>query len=251
MVLDRGQIQAVVFDFGSTLIEFGDRQIDYCDAALADVLAELFGPMEYARMRAIRAANRRAPYTGEFIENDLPTISGHLVEQLYGIQPDPDQLTRILQVRFGSFVEVIETPDYLAPFLAELHQHYKLGLLSNYPDGEAIRASLRKTGLDALFDAVVVSGDVGHVKPHAVTFRTVLEQLGVPAARALYVGDNWFGDIQGSKRAGMQAAWITQWDTPEKFERQAGDLEPDLVLEHLTDLRRYLLEEETGTATGR
>ncbi|MHB0859017.1 MAG: HAD family hydrolase [Anaerolineae bacterium] len=250
MPFSRRQIQAVVFDYGSTLIEFGRDQIQYCDTALANVLTDLFGPLEFARMSALRDLDRRAPYSGDLLENDLPSISAGLVRQLYGVEPDSEQLARILQVRFQSFVKTIEAPDYLIEFLSELREHYKLGVLSNYPDGEAIRASLRKLELDSLFDAVVVSGDVGHVKPHEITFRTVLERLNTAPSQALYVGDNWFGDIQGSKRAGMQAAWITQWDTPEKFDRQEGDLEPDLVIEHLTDLRRYLIGPEETDCDG-
>lgn len=247
MAFDRGRIRAVIFDYGSTLVEFGERQIHYCDTALADTLVALFGPMDYARLRAIRDMNRRAPYTGDLLENDLPAISQHLVRQLYEVDPRPDQLERILQVRFQSFVDAVEAPDYLAAFLADLSRRYPLGLLSNYPDGQAIRASLRKLGLEPLFNAVVVSGEVGHVKPHAITFRTVLERIGASPAEALYVGDNWFGDIQGSKRAGMQAAWIIQWDTPEKFARQPGDMDADLVLHHLTDLRRYLLDDDPNS----
>jgi putative hydrolase of the HAD superfamily len=59
----------------------------------------------------------------------------------------------------------------------------RLGLLSNswantYPDE-----------LLALFDAVVISGEVGLRKPDPVIYRLVLDKLAVPAARSVFVDD--------------------------------------------------------------
>ena len=240
MTFDPSGLRAVVFDYGSTLIEFGEKQIGLCDRALTDLLGELYGPVDRAKVKEIRDRDRRAPYEGEFRENDLAGISSALVRGLFGVEPSPDELERILYVRYTSFVGAIEVEDYVAGFLDALREDFRLGLLSNYPDGPAIRDSLKKIGLHDRFDAVVVSGDVGHVKPHALPFRTVLEKLGVQPHEAIYVGDNWLGDIQGSKRVGMSAAHILQWDTPEVFERQPGDHDADLTIQHLTDLLEYL-----------
>ncbi len=232
--------QAIVFDYGNTLIEFTARQLGFCDAALAEALTAVFGPVDVKRMRVIRDRDRRAPYGGEFRENNIPAITAALVKELYGVEADSDQLERLVNVRFDSFVDSIEAPDYVAAFLAGLKKTHRLGLLSNYPCGRAVRTSLRRTGLIDYFDAVVVSGDVGRVKPHPLPFQTVLDQLGVEPAEALYVGDNWLGDVQGAKRIGMACAYITQFDTPEKFDREHDHLDPDFVIEHLTDLARHL-----------
>src|SRR5262249_43328437 len=105
-----------------------------------------------------------------------------------------------------------------------------------------IRASLDRTGIARRMDAVVVSGEVGHVKPHPLLFRTVLGQLGVEPREALFVGDNWLGDVQGAKRAGMWAAHTLQFDTLEVFDRETGHEEADLVLRHLSELEGYLGE---------
>ena len=60
--------------------------------------------------------------------------------------------------------------------------------------------------------------------------------MGVQPEATLYVGDNWLGDIQGAKRFGMRAAWITQYVPYEKFDREPGHHEPDLIIEHLQEL---------------
>lgn len=236
MSVERAQIRAVIFDYGNTLIEFTEPQIHACDTALASVLQSLYGPLDFQKLKMIRNADRVAPYRGDFVENDLAAISANAVRALYGLEPSDEELEAILRVRFQSFVDAVEAPHYLAGVLDNLAARYQLGLLSNYPDGQAIRATLDKLDLTRFFEAVLVSGDVGRVKPHAAPFRKILDLLGVAPAQALFVGDNWLGDIQGARRAGLRAAHIVQWDTPEKFSPQPGDHAPDLTISHLTEL---------------
>jgi putative hydrolase of the HAD superfamily len=52
-------------------------------------------------------------------------------------------------------------------------------------------------------EVVVSSAEVGVAKPDPALFRLALERLGVPAARALHVGDSP-EDEQGARAAGMQ-----------------------------------------------
>lgn len=237
---DASGLRAVVFDFGSTLVEFGERQLRACDRALADVMARLYGSADLARVQAVRDRQRREPYSGDFRENDLPEISARLVREVCGVEAAPEHIELILETRYRAFVEQVEAREYVRHVLQTLRERYLLGFLSNYPDAPAIRDSLRKIGLHDLFDAVVVSGEVGRVKPHPLPFLTVLGRLGARPEEALYVGDNWLGDIQGAKRVGMKAAHILQFETPEVFERQPGDHDADLVIHHLTDLLDHL-----------
>ena len=240
MSLCKEEIRAVVFDYGSTLIEFGAEQIHACDAALAETLNRLYGFVDLDALKRVRNDDRMAPYVNGYHENDMGGISRNLVNELYGREPSDEELSAILDVRHKAFVESIVAPDYVGDFLGGLRSSYKLGLLSNYPDAGALRASLHKVGLAKHFDAIVVSGDFGRIKPHELPFRKVLEGLDVRPAEAVYVGDNWLGDIQGAKKAGLLAVWTRQFDSPEKFDRQPGDVDPDIMIHHITELREHL-----------
>jgi len=233
-------IRAVIFDYGNTLVEFGESQIRSCDAALASALESLYGHVDCDRLRAIRDRDRLAPYAGDLREQNIEAITANLVKELYGAVPSREELDLLLRARFEAFVSAIVAPDYLDDFLSELHRRYRLALLSNYPDGRAIRATLENLRLTRHFDAVVVSGDVGYVKPHPAPFRVTLERLRTEPAETLHVGDNWFGDVQGAKRAGLRAAHTVQWDTPEKFQPQPGDAPADITIEHVTELLEFL-----------
>jgi len=69
----------------------------------------------------------------------------------------------------------------------------KLGLVSNA--GVDVRIVLDRAGLTPLLDAVVISHEHGTVKPQAPIFERALADLGVPAERALMVGDSPRDDV--------------------------------------------------------
>lgn len=91
------------------------------------------------------------------------------------------------------------------------------------------RGKLATVGLDG-FDAVLVSGEVGHRKPRREIFELALAQLGVSAAHAVHVGDNQVADVGGARAAGMGAVWINRTGA-------AAASEPHHVV---TDLRELL-----------
>jgi epoxide hydrolase-like predicted phosphatase len=75
----------------------------------------------------------------------------------------------------------------------------RTGLISNsWGDGIAYDPAL----MEELFDAVVISGDVGLHKPQAEIFELGAERIGVPAAEAVFV-DDLKENIAGAEAVGM------------------------------------------------
>ena len=64
---------------------------------------------------------------------------------------------------------------------------------------------LEDLGLADRFVTIVISDRVGYGKPHPVIFRAALDAAGVPAARAVHVGDSYAKDVLGAVGAGMTA----------------------------------------------
>ncbi|MBP7276185.1 MAG: HAD family hydrolase [Kiritimatiellae bacterium] len=237
------RIQALVFDYGNTVVPFGAREIARCDAALAAALGERYGPPDVNRLTAIRNEDRMAPYRGdppEYRENNLPRITARAVRMLYGKEPSPDDLQRLILSRFQAFVDAVSAPEPVPPLLERLAARYRLALCSNYPDGSAIRASLKRTGLDRFFDPVIVSADYGFVKPHPALFRELLRALGLAAENVAFIGDNWLADVQGARCAGLWSVWCRQWEAPESMPRSADDLAPHAEIRHLTELEAMI-----------
>jgi putative hydrolase of the HAD superfamily len=69
-----------------------------------------------------------------------------------------------------------------------------------------------KLGVRGALDAVIDSAIVGVEKPDPRIFHLALDRFGVPAERALHLGDNFMTDIQGGRAAGMRVALVDPFD---------------------------------------
>ena len=79
------------------------------------------------------------------------------------------------------------------------------------------RNKIDTMGLTPLFDAIVLSGEVGVHKPDIRVFNHATNLLGVPNESCVFVGDNPDADIVGALNAGMEAVWIDAWNDGDRF----------------------------------
>ncbi len=235
-------IKAILFDYGNTLIEFSNPQLEAQSQALVQALETHFGPCDQEKLTAIRRQQIRKPYENGFRENDLTAITRDLICQLYDRETPEDALQTVMEARYTAFLDAVSIDAGVKDALKLLSKHYQLVLVSNYPCSRAINDSLQQLGIMPSFSSVIVSADLGIVKPHPEIFSAALQVLptGTLASKCLFVGDNWLADIQGSKRAGMQAVLTTQYAPYDTFDRQAGDHEPDATISHFLDLQKLL-----------
>lgn len=70
------------------------------------------------------------------------------------------------------------------------------------------RGKLQALGLESVFDAVVISAEVGAAKPDPVIFHTACSALGVHPERAVHVGDRLDLDARGAQAAGLHGVWL-------------------------------------------
>lgn len=91
--------------------------------------------------------------------------------------------------------------------LARLRPKYRFGLVTNGAP-RIQREKIERAGLAPLFDAVVVSGDIGIGKPDPAIFRRALELLAVGPSEAVMIGNSLEKDIAGAQGAGIRAIWI-------------------------------------------
>jgi putative hydrolase of the HAD superfamily len=118
--------------------------------------------------------------------------------------------------------------------LVSLRDTHRMGLISNFTDGAFLRRSLRWLRLEAFFECVVVSEEVGWRKPHPRIFEMFLSQMGAAPRETLFVGDDAVCDVQGAQDAGMQTAWIVR--APRPLTRVASGARPDHTIRSLAEL---------------
>jgi len=85
--------------------------------------------------------------------------------------------------------------------IQDLRTNYSIGLLSN-ASMAIIKPLLRDHNLTELFDEVVVSSDVGHIKPYPEIFEIMLDRLGVVANEAVFIDDSK-SNVDGAAAVGI------------------------------------------------
>jgi len=105
-----------------------------------------------------------------------------------GVDPEPE-LVADLSRRDAEFMRShVKLCDDTVPFLSWLRSRGVLSaLVSNCAD--PTRALLANLGIVPLVDAVVLSCEVGSIKPNPEIYVTALEELGVAAVDAVFIDD--------------------------------------------------------------
>jgi putative hydrolase of the HAD superfamily len=236
--------RGIVFDYGNTLVPFGRREVEAIEGAIAGQLRREARGAERERVAAaLRATlvdlHREREATSR--ESDPGDVRRRTLAAL-GVEPEADgHPAAFLAAYRDAFVGVVEAgPDTREVLTGLRRRGLRLGLLSNYSLAEAIRGSLEHLGLAPLFDAVVVSADLGLVKPRRELFDEIARRLGLPPEEILFVGDNEKADVAGARAVGMRTALTTEYAASAFFfehpDENVAGVRPDLVIARLRDL---------------
>jgi FMN phosphatase YigB (HAD superfamily) len=210
-----GDFEAVLFDYGRTLVTF-----EYPAAELSAVV-ERFRP-------AIAAATgSEAPPTVAIMERVLLPLEA-LVEnpaldevrymdvfapawRRAGLELPEDLLYEILdaeQLVWDGAARVDPVGLEVLSWLGA--QGYKRAVCSNAPfPPEMMLRQVSGNGIGARVDGVVFSSQVGRRKPAPEVYLAALDTVGVDASRALFVGDRVREDYEGPLAVGMRAVICT------------------------------------------
>jgi putative hydrolase of the HAD superfamily len=94
------------------------------------------------------------------------------------------------------------TPADVRRALVQLKQDgYLMAVLSNRD--KPFQETLDTHNISEFFDFSFAGGEVNAFKPEPAFFEHALQRAGVTAREAVYVGDNYFADVVGSRRAGL------------------------------------------------
>jgi HAD superfamily hydrolase (TIGR01549 family) len=190
-----GPIRGVIFDIHSTLVDQGDAD-HWLDAALAVAPHPLTGD-ERARMVAFldriwEGARISDPESSRDLSFEAHARVFHEL-----IEAGPGVDRALANALYDVMLDTWQSYDDTLPTLQELRaMGVRICLLSNA--GVPIRTVLDRDGLTAWYDAIVLSYEVGFVKPDQRIFAAALDALGLPATDVLMVGDNANDDGGGT-----------------------------------------------------
>jgi HAD superfamily hydrolase (TIGR01662 family) len=94
-------------------------------------------------------------------------------------------------------------PDDVHRALPELKQAgYMLAVISNRD--KPFQEILVSHNIDEFFDFSLAAGEVNIYKPEPGVFEHALQQANLTAEETVYVGDNYYADVIGARRAGLR-----------------------------------------------
>jgi putative hydrolase of the HAD superfamily len=98
-----------------------------------------------------------------------------------------------------------------------------IGLLSN--NSLELVDMLTTMQIDQIFDACVISAQIGIMKPAPAAYRTILQQMGIKPSQALLIDDS-LRNIEGALALGMEAiCYVPGIDLPALIEAWIDDQE--------------------------
>ena len=258
----RDSFRAIAFDFGNTLCPWDDREYWQVTRGAMDAICRLSPTHDFnsayqvfSRLRAEECA-KNLPWLRE---NDIAWVLRRTAEELTGRAISDEELHAIVQAQVDAFLSACRAPRGLSELLRRLSAGNKLAVLSNYSISEAVHLALANMGISEYFDIVVVSGDVGYIKPSRELFEYLLARLGCAPGEVLFVGDDWLADIVGACAVGMPAIQVVGYTSKQfadRMEKVFGeyirkalsarayacwkDAKPIAVLESVFDLEWWL-----------
>jgi len=125
-------------------------------------------------------------------------------------RPMPTNLDELCSKAVADYAEGIQVREGAVELIG-LFSGLPKTIVSNGPS-DMQRAALEVSGLAPYFDQVLISGDedVAVRKPDPAIFLLACSRLGVNPANTLMIGDNHEADIQGARKAGLQAVHVSE-----------------------------------------
>jgi HAD superfamily hydrolase (TIGR01509 family) len=207
-------MKAVIFDLGHTLIDYYHewrtpelKAITLLHAHLTSYGVEAEeGP--FVRDVTSMLDVGRKKKTEDMVEIPLRDVLQRVYER-YGCDGDEDLMVDGFEIFYGVLVEHRKPFPGTVEMLEGLKDRgYSIGLVSDVAWGLPSvypQRDMQHYGLDAFFDDMVFSTDVGLRKPHPRMFKLAAYNLGVDTGESLFVGNSLQADIKGALNVGMRA----------------------------------------------
>jgi len=90
-------------------------------------------------------------------------------------------------------------------FIKKLRADYPIGLISN-AGAEYLRFLLKDNDLESLFDEILISAEVGMVKPEEKIFRLMLDKLKVHSSETIFIDDHK-RNVDAAVSLGIHGIW--------------------------------------------
>ena len=214
-------LEAVLFDYGDTLVQLTDvpETLLRSERVLLDALPAPSVPVEeFHGAVGDRLREEYERTAGDLEEVDYSAALRSVLGG-FGVAPAEDDLRRAVRAQIMSWNAARHLHPRAHEVVDDLRSRgLRVGYVSNTLDPpEVLLDVMRGEGMAERADAIVLSSGVGYRKPSPRIYREALRRVGAEGERALFVGDRVLEDVIGPSREGMTTCLAT-W-----FRREGGD----------------------------
>ena len=215
-------IEAVLFDYGHTLIYFDERPHSTLVEAYERVNRLLAGELKREIPAAQVLIEKVSKAVDDEIQRDYAAGRPEEVEiaSIYdaalrglGLELEPQLIEQVMELEQEGWLNSVHVgPEVVATLKALRRRGLRLGVVSNAAYlPRLMKAQLAALGLAEYFDAVTFSSEVGVRKPEPAIYLDALRKLGADPLRTLFVGDRVREDVQGPRALGMRTVLTREW----------------------------------------
>jgi putative hydrolase of the HAD superfamily len=240
------KLKAILFDMGSTLLEF--------ENSTWDVLGRLCAERSY---EFLKQKSSNLPNLEEFsgllrnefmkaraeVEKNLKEFKFEKVAwdffDILNLSTSDGLYNTFLEVYYQSVTDQVTLIDGAVDVLRYFKEkNLKIGLISNtiFPERFHLR-ELKRFGLYPYLDVHLFSSEVGVRKPHPQIFQRALNDLNVAPSRAVFIGDRLVEDIGGAQKVGIKG--ILRYHEGRDY---TAPITPDAKITELKELPEVVLD---------
>lgn len=226
MSLDTGQIDTVMFDSFSTVVDVNVSKNleDFVDNP--ELTSQLWRTY-ISRFRPL------ANFIGYCSHAEINRQALRYVFELRNIPYTEDDLEEI-----ASIYHDLDPFDDVRSGMERLRDAgYDLYILSN-GDHNVLSSMIENAEIEHVIEDAISANEIKTYKPHVRLYKYAANQASTPPENIVHCSAGWW-DVQGAMYAGMQGAWVNRKGKPQGLQPFNGEM--DLEVTDFHDLADYLL----------
>lgn len=226
----------IIFDVDDTLYDQLTPFQQAFDAVFNDPSIPLEELFKYSRI-----------YSDEVFQQSEDGTITKLEMQIYRIRKAMEhfnqQITDEQAIKFQQTYQQYQSQLQLDPRMKEaldwcVEQQVQIGIITNGPaEHQWKKVNCLQLEKWVPKEYIFVSGDLGIAKPDIRVFQQVEQAMQLEKETTYYIGDSYFNDIIGAKRAGWKAIWVNRRNHPTESE----EFLPDYLIDNNTNVKQLLL----------
>jgi putative hydrolase of the HAD superfamily len=233
-------IKAVGFDFFGTLVK-AEADSTACVLSICNHLQqcgyEISDDDFIANYRSVVVKHRKTRYETLREVNNCILVADTLQRMGMEAEASSSNIVSAVEKYFGLW-RLTLFPN-VPMVLKRLGETFTISLVSNFTNSAFLHQSLKKLGIDKVFDHIIVSDAVGWRKPHPRIFKHFLKLSKAKAEEAIFLGDEIETDIMGARDMGIRAVLISRSSQVENQPRKSS-IFPNEIVRSITEFEELL-----------